>query len=160
MGDSRVLTGRPIGANSRKRTLHGPLLALLTSLFACRVAGQALVASVGMTWLPAMEQWFSELIPYPTLLIFQLLMLIVMIKITGEIWRGKGTFATVRPHWSNRLKTFSAVYAGLMVLRYPLTMILHPEMRWVGDIIPIIFHMVLAGFIFILGDYHRMTTEP
>ena len=39
-------------------------------------------------------------------------------------------------------------------------MILHPEMRWVGDIIPIIFHMVLAGFIFILGDYHRMTTEP
>ena len=80
MGDSRVLTGRPIGANSRNRTLHGPLLALLTSLFACRVAGQALVASVGMTWLPAMEQWFSGLIPYPTLLIIQLLMLVVMIK--------------------------------------------------------------------------------
>ena len=150
MGDSRVLTGRPIGANSRKRTLHGPLLALLTSLFACRVAGQALVAFVGMTWLPAMEQWFSGLIPYPTLLIIQLLMLIVMIKITGEIWRGKGTFATVRPQWSNGLIKFSAVYAGLMV----------PRLLWFGDIIPIIFHLVLAGFIFILGAYQRMTTDP
>ena len=160
MADGLVLPGRFIGANSRKRTLHAPLLDLLTALFACRVAGQALVAVVGVTWLPATEQWFSGLIPYPTLLIIQLLTLIVMIKITGEIWRGKGTFATTRPHWSNGLIKFSAVYAGLMVSRYPLTLILHPEMLWFGDIIPIIFHLVLAGFIFILGAYQRMTTDP
>ena len=33
-------------------------------------------------------------------------------------------------------------------------------MLWFGDIIPIIFHLVLAGFIFILGAYQRMTTDP
>jgi len=54
------------------------------------------------------------------------------------------------------LMKFSAAYAGLMVLRYILTMMLHPEMRWFGDIIPIIFHFVLAGFIFVLGHYHQV----
>ena len=67
--------------------MHGPVLALLTFLFALRVLGQALVVFVGVAWQPIMEQWFSGLIPYPTLLMIQLLMLILMVKITGEIWR-------------------------------------------------------------------------
>ena len=135
--------------------MHGPLLALLTFLFALRVLGQALVAFFGVTWLPAMEQWFSGMIPYPALLIIQLLMLMLMVKITGEVWRGKATFGTPRPHWSPFLIKFSAVYAAAMVLRYALTTILRPEKRWFGDAIPIIFHFVLAGFIFVLGDYHQ-----
>jgi len=135
--------------------MHGPLLALLTVLFALRVLGQALVAFAGVTWLPVIEQWFSGVIPYPTLLIIQLLMLMLMVKITGEIWRGKGTFATPRPHWSQFLMKISAVYAGAMVLRYALTMISRPELRWLGDVIPVIFHFVLAGFIFVLGHYHH-----
>ena len=135
--------------------MHGPVLALLTFLFALRVLGRALVAFVDIAWLPIMEQWFSGLIPYPTLLMIQLLMLILMVKITGEIWRGVGTFAIRRPDWSQFLIRFSAIYAGAMVLRYVLTMILHPEMRWLGDVIPVIFHFVLAGFIFVLGHFHR-----
>jgi hypothetical protein len=140
--------------------MHGPLLALLTFLFALRVLGQALVAFFDVTWLPAMEQWFSGLIPYPALVIIQLLMLMLMVKITGEIWRGKGTFATPRPHWSQFLIKFSAVYAAAMVLRYALTMILRPEKRWFGDVIPIVFHFVLAAFIYVLGQYHNMTAKP
>jgi len=135
--------------------MHGPLLALLTLLFALRVLGQVLVAFFGVTWLPAMEQWFSGLIRYPLLLIIQILFLLLMVKITGEIWRGKGAFAVPRPHWSQFLMKFSAVYAAAMALRYALTMILRPEMRWRGDIIPILFHFVLAGFIGVLGHYHQ-----
>jgi hypothetical protein len=135
--------------------MHGPILALLTLLFALRVFGQALVAFVGVTWLPPMEQWFSGLIPYPALLIIQLLMLLLMIKVASEIWRGKGFYAEPRPHWSQFLIRFSAVYAAIMVLRYILTMILQPEMRWFGSAIPITFHFVLAAFIYVLGHYHR-----
>ena len=135
--------------------MHGPVLVLLTFLFALRVLGQALVAFVGVAWLPIMEQWFSGLIPYRALLMIQLLMLILMVKITGEIWRGVGTFAIRQRHWSQFLIRFSAVYAGALVLRYVLTMILHPEMRWLGDTIPIIFHFVLVAFMFVLGHYHR-----
>ena len=135
--------------------MHGPLLALLTFLFALRVLGQVLVAFAGVAWLPAMEQWFSGLIPYPALLAIQLLMLILMGKITREIWLRAGFFAELRPHWSPFLMKFSAVYAGAMGLRYVVTMILRPEMRWFGGTIPIYFHFVLAGFIFVLGRYHR-----
>lgn len=155
MDDNPYLTDFHTGEYRKQRAIHGPLLALITAQFAVRVVGQALVAFVGVSWLPAMEQWFSGVIPYPSLLIIQLLMLMLMIKITGEIWRGKGTFAVVRPHWSNFLMKFSAAYAGLMVIRYALTMALHPEMRWFSDIIPIVFHFVLAGFIFVLGHYHQ-----
>ena len=139
--------------------MHGPLLALLTTLFAVRVLGHALVAIFGVTWLPPMQRWFSGLIPYPALLIIQLLMLLFMIKITNDIWRANGRFAIVRPHRSKFLKKLSAIYTGVMVSRYILTMVLRPEMRWSGDLIPIIFHFVLAGFIFIIGDYHQVTTD-
>jgi hypothetical protein len=46
-----------------------------------------------------------------------------------------------------------------MGVRYVLTMIRHPEMRWAGDISPIAFHFVIAGF-FGLGMYHQLTTNP
>jgi hypothetical protein len=134
--------------------MRGPVLALLTLLFLLRVSGQALVAQFGVTWLPAMEHWHSGLIPYSTLLTIQLLMLIVMLKITRDIWRGTGFFALVRPSWSRFLICFSAIYAGSMALRYALTMTFYPEMRWFGGTIPIFFHFVLAGFIYVMGRFH------
>jgi hypothetical protein len=134
--------------------MRGLILALLTSLFFLRVLGQALVAFLGVTWLPAMEHWQSGLIPYPTLLTIQLLMLIAMVKITSDIWRGTGFFALVRPSWSRFLICASAVYAGAMTLRYASTMAFYPEMRWLGDAMPIFFHFVLAGFIYIVGRFH------
>ena len=134
--------------------MSGPVLALLTLLFLLRVLGQALVAWFGVTWLPAMEHWHSGLIPYPTLFTIQLLMLIVMVKITRDIWLGTGFFAPVRPSWSRFSICLSAIYASAMALRYVLTMTFYPEMRWFGGTIPICFHFVLAGFIYVVGRFH------
>jgi hypothetical protein len=133
---------------------RGPVLAVLTLLFFLRVLGQALVAWFEVIWLPAMEHWHSGLIPYPILLTIQLLMLIVMAKITRDIWRGSGFFALVRPSWSRRLICVSAIYAGAMGLRYAWTMAFYPEMRWFGGTIPIFFHFVLAGFVYVVGRFH------
>jgi len=135
--------------------MHGPILAALTVLFALRVLGQALVAFFGVVWLPAMNQWFSGMIPYPALLVFQILMLILMIKISIDVWRACGIFGAPRRHWHNFLIKFSVAYAALMALRYGLTMILYPEMRWFSGTIPIFFHFVLAAFIYVIADYHR-----
>ena len=139
------------------RSVHGPILAVLTFLFTLRILGQLLVALFDVGWLPPMEKWFSGVIPYPLLLVIQLLMLLLMCKITKEIWLSVGFYAERRGHWSHFLKRFSMVYAGSMVLRYLLTMTLQPEMRWFGGVIPITFHIVLAAFIFTLGDYHSET---
>ena len=133
---------------------HAAALALLTLLFFFRVVGQALVAFFGIFWLPPMEQWYSGLIPYPTLLAIQIVMLLVMIKICADIWRPAGFFAVRRPAWSRHLIALSIIYAAAMALRYVLTMLFRPEMRWLGGTIPIFFHFVLAGFIFVLGRYH------
>jgi hypothetical protein len=133
--------------------MHGRVLALLTLLFFFRVLGQALVVFFSIPWLPPNEQWVSGLIPYPALLVIQIVMIMAMVKITADIWRGTGFFAATRPSWSRFLIGFSAVYAGSMALRYILTMIFFPEMRWLGGAIPIFFHFVLAGFIFVLGRY-------
>ena len=139
------------------RSVHGTILAFLTFLFTLRILGQLLVALFDVGWLPPVEQWFSGVIPYPLLLVIQLLMLLLMCKITKEIWLSVGFFAERRGHWSQFLKRFSMVYASSMVLRYLLTMTLQPEMRWLGGVIPITFHFVLAAFIFTLGDYHSET---
>jgi hypothetical protein len=133
--------------------MPGAILAFLTLLFFLRVLGQALVAFLGVTWLPPMEQWFSGLIPYPILLAMQIGMLLIMIKISTDTCRSAGFFAKPRPRWSRFFAGFSAFYAGVMIVRYVLTMIFKPEMRWFGGTIPIFFHFVLAGFIFTLGAY-------
>jgi uncharacterized protein len=138
--------------------MHGPLLAFLTLLFFLRVLGQALVAFFGVPWLPPMGEWFSGLIPYPILLVIQLIMLVGMIKISADLRRGRGFFAAPRQAWSKFLIGFSAIYAGAMIVRYVLTMILHPETRWLGGVIPIFFHFVLAGFFYVWGRYHAPRT--
>ena len=101
-----------------------------------------------------MEHWYSGLIPYPILLVIQIVMLLVMAKISSDVCRDSGFFATLRPSWSRYLVGFSAIYAAAMALRCVLTMIYRPELRWYGGTIPIVFHFVLAGFIFVLGRFH------
>jgi hypothetical protein len=123
-------------------------------LFLFRVLGQALVVFFSVDWLPATEHWYSGLIPYPILLPIQLFMLVAMIKITVDVWRGHGWFADPRLSCSRFLVVLSAVYAGGMVLRYALTMVYRPEMRWLGGTIPIFFHFVLAIFLYAWGHFH------
>ena len=134
--------------------MHGPVLAFLTWLFFLRVLGQALVVFFSVDRLPATEHWFSGLIPYPILLAIQLVMLAGMVKIASDVWRTRGFFATPQPSWARFLIVCSVIYAGSMVLRYGLTMAYHPEMRWFGRTIPILFHFVLAGFLYAWGKFH------
>jgi hypothetical protein len=142
---------------------HGPVLAFLTLLFFLRVLGQALVVFFSVSWLPSApfsffspstEQWASGLIPYPTLLATQVVLLIGMVKIVSDVWRGKEFFAQPRMRLAGFLTSFSAIYAGSMLLRYVITMILRPEMRRFGGTIPIFFHFVLAAFLYTWGKFH------
>ena len=49
---------------------------------------------------------------------------------------------------------FSYLYFGGMVLRYVIWMWRRPDQRWFGGTIPIIFHCVVAAFLFTFGTYH------
>jgi hypothetical protein len=80
-------------------------------------------------------------------------MLTGMVKVVSDVSRACGFFAKARPSWSRFLVGFSAVYAGSMALRYILTMIFFPDMRWLGGVIPISFHFVLAAFLYVWGRF-------
>jgi hypothetical protein len=120
----------------------GLILLALTVLFFLRVAGQALVAFLGVSWLPAMEKWYSGLLPYPVLFPTQIAILMIQGVIDVAVWRGHPVFATPRPRVACVLRRLSYLYALAMVARFAITRS-HP--------IPIVFHWILAAYLFTLA---------
>lgn len=122
------------------------MLWALTALFVARVAGQALVAFLGVSWLPPMELWYSGLLPYEYLLPSQLLIVALMIKISADFTRERGYFYGPRRFFARPWLIFGYVYLAAMLLRAVLIM---------DRPIPIVFHWVLAAFILVVGESHR-----
>jgi hypothetical protein len=127
---------------SRRPAGAALVLVLLTLLFAARTAGQALVAFLDVGWLPAMDRWYSGLLPYPVLLPVQLAILAVQAVVDRDVWRGHGRFARPRPRTGRRLQRLAVAYALAMLLRLALTG---------THAIPVVFHWILAAYLFTLG---------
>ena len=126
-------------------------LALFTLLLIGRVLGQLVVFLYAPRWLPPMEQWQSGLLPYPVLLVSQFVVLTCMILISRDFARGSGFFIAPHPRGGLFSIGFACVYFAGMVARYGIRMRRHPDQRWLGGTIPIVFHAVVAAFLFTWG---------
>jgi hypothetical protein len=135
-------------------TSYALWLWLFTALFFLRVVGQVVVVLFHPRWLPPMPQWYSGLMPYRYLLPAQILILALMVAIDLGFSAGSGVFVAPRPVLGRWLVGLSFVYWAGMALRYVLRMRRHPDQRWLGGTIPIVFHCVLAAFLFTFGRYH------
>ncbi len=124
-------------------------MSVLVALFALRVVGQTAVTYGVVAFLPPVEQWQSGLLPYPVLLIGQAILLALLVRVTLAVRRGSGVFATPMPRLASVLAWVSYAYAAAMIVRYGVTMMLRPEWRWFGHTIPIVFHGVLAAYLFV-----------
>jgi hypothetical protein len=133
------------------RATAGYLL-VLTVLFVFRVAGQLLVVLRSPAWLPPMHQW--HLMPYRLLLPIQIVFIALMALIMVSLVRGSGPLAAANPAFGRLLIGFSFVYAAVMAVRYVVRMYRRPGERWFGGAIPIVFHFVLAAFLFTWGKYN------
>lgn len=131
------------------------LLGVLSLAFAARVLGQLLVAVFGVGFLPPMEAWYSGLIPYSGLLPIQLVILAIQLEISRELWVGAGAVSVPRPMLGRALAWVSLVYFLTMVARYVITSVMLPEEGRFGDAIPIVFHWVLAAYLWILSRHLR-----
>jgi len=129
-----------------------PLLWLFTGLFVLRVAGQVLVALRPRKWLPPMWQW--NLIPYPILLPIQIVFIVVMVWINLAFTSASGIAAAKSEGSGSFLIVFSAMYALAMAVRYVVRMHRRPDQRWFGGTIPIVFHFVLASYLYTLGCFY------
>lgn len=136
-------------------TRRAALLWVLLGLFAARVAGQLAVASGRAPFLPPMAQWQSGLLPYPVLVALQILVLVVLTAACVHFTRGSGYFIVRRGWLGTPLWVFGWIYAASMIVRYAAWMTLRPDQRWTGDLIPVVFHLVLATFLLVVADHHR-----
>ena len=141
--------------DAEKATDVAFILWFFTGLFVLRVVGQMLVAVRPQRWLPPMQQW--NFIPYPILLPTQLVFIAVMVWIDMSFTLNIGISTTRDPDIGNLLIIFSAIYVMAMVIRYVLRMSRYPDQRWFGGTIPIVFHLVLASYLYALGNFYATT---
>lgn len=131
-----------------------PILWTLLFIFILRVIGQLLVVLGWQGFLPPMKEWHSGLIPYPWLVVSQVIIIVLYGKICLDFSRGKGLFVMPRKGLGKGLLIIGSLYFWTMVIRYFLLMALHPEARWFGGTIPIFLHLVLSMFLLIVGYFH------
>jgi hypothetical protein len=149
------VSGFPPGLTNLDETTAAALLAILTAAFALRVAGQFIVSWRAPAWLPPMPEWYSGVVPYPRLLAIQLVMLGAMSLVVVGVALGSPALADARPVIGTIVLVIAWPYALSMAVRYVVRMWRHPEARWTGRTIPIVFHVVLAMWLFVLGSYLR-----
>jgi hypothetical protein len=130
---------------------HGRWLWLLTALFALRVAAQPLALVVDAPWLPRFEAWHGGVLPYPVLLLSQLAILAWLVR---TAWRISTGAAVPRPTVGRLLLGAAGFYGGVMVLRLLLGATMLRDDRWFASPVPTAFHLVLAGYLFLLGRFH------
>ncbi len=110
-----------------------------------RVAAQAVVVLVHPRWLPPMKDWYSGLLPYPLLLPAQIAILVLMLFMIRQVARK----APRNRRLSIGIVIFATLYVAVMVVRLAILRTHHPDYLWYeGGMIPILFHWVLAGFLF------------
>lgn len=134
---------------------YAPLLWVLLALFCLRVAGQVLVAFFGVSFLPPMAEWQSGLLPYTVLLAAQVLIVALLARVCLDFSRGRGHFVQPNHRFARFALALGQIYFLSMVVRYVVRMGLHPEARWLGGTIPIVFHCILASFVMLFGHFHR-----
>jgi hypothetical protein len=136
---------------SRREQLRiGGLVAALT-LFFGRVVAQIQVLLLEPEWLPPMQAWYSGVLPYPILLPAQIVLLMLMSLVTYDHVRGRGFFWPSRRAIRIGLRAFAILYAAAMALRLLVSMSLPPHDLLDAGVIPIVFHWVLASFVWLVS---------
>jgi len=107
--------------------------------------------------LPPFEAWHSGAIPYSLLLASQLLILAA----SGWMaWRFSiGAVEPRRPIGLAAIAVGGLYFLG-MVARLVLGATVLSDVRWFASPVPTVFHLVLAGYLLLVGRFHYVHGEP
>ncbi|GJL83452.1 MAG: hypothetical protein DHS20C01_30860 [marine bacterium B5-7] len=136
--------------NYSSRPFSAWLIFLLT-LFVFRVAAQLLQTVHPVTFLPPFDAWQSGTLPYPLLLLAQLMIIALCLRMIIKVRTD-----TLRVNRKTGLVWLIPGFIYLFVMLFRLTAGLSfaVEHSWLGALIPTIFHLVLASFIISVGLYY------
>lgn len=146
--------------------LYGTLMWLLATLFAFRVSAQLLVLHYPELPLPSFEQWHSEVLAYPVLVIFQLAILFLLGVLSYRVISNQVIPNTKK---GKRLLILGAIYFIVMFVRLAISLtpihlsaIYFPELSdisWFQRPLPSFFHLVLASFLLIQARCYLIGNE-
>jgi hypothetical protein len=127
----------------------------LTGLFAFRVAAQPAALAFDRL-LPSFNSWDGGVLPYPVLLVTQL---VILGWLARTAWRFSTGRITPRPSIGRAALAFGGVYFGVMFLRLLLGATVLRDLRWFASPLPAFFHLVLATYLLVYGYCHVHTVS-
>ena len=128
--------------------LNCAVLWICIGLFFARVVGQIEVLLVAPGWLPAMQAWYSGLLPYPLLLPIQIALLMLMCVLAIGT-RTPRRLRGAADRTAAILRALAIVYVAVMVARLIVIVHRYGEDFYLHGAIPVAFHWVLALFILV-----------
>ena len=130
---------------------HALALTALLILFFGRVAAQLVQWLWPTPLLPDFAAWQSGLLPYGVLLVAQLLILALLLHQTVRIWSAR---ARPRRPLGGVLLTLGGLYMAGAAFRLAAGVAKLIDLPFFQAILPSVFHVVLAGVVLVLGDFH------
>ena len=124
---------------------------LCTSLFAFRVAAQLTALLFKPSFLPKFESWHGGVLPYPLLLVTQIL---ILIWLSWTAWRFSQSSIYPRRRLGAIIILFASLYFLVMLVRLLLGLTILSEHRWFSSYLPAFFHLVLASYLLLYGYFH------
>lgn len=146
------MTTQALTATAPRKTHLAAWLWLLLTLFCFRVAAQLIQVYWSVRWLPDFESWHSAVVFYPLLFCAQLMIIAFYGWMAWRVTTGRLVpSARAGRVWT----TLAIVYVAVMFVRLLIGASDVTTVRWFHSYISIAFHFVLAGFLYVVGLYHR-----
>ena len=137
---------------SASRTVTLKILTILLLLFCFRVAAQLLQKIWDIPLLPEYDTWHSASISYSTLLLSQLIIILLSVVVIMRINQDSYRAHPVR---CKIMLWLGWIYFLFMLIRFVLSITVMQSHSWFGATMPAFSHMVLAGFLIVLGEYEK-----
>ena len=143
--------------NPNPSKTHAQWLWLLLAIFVVRVIAQPLALILETPLLPRFESWHSGVLPYPALVVAQLLIIAWFARTSSRFGNGE---VVPRRRRGVFFLFFGSVYFLTMFARLVLGLTVYRESRWFTSYIPTVFHLVLASWLLLYGHYHYRYGSP
>src|ERR1700730_5787742 len=146
---TRMLNGA-IDARARAKGIpvSTAVLWACIGLFFARVVGQIEVPLGGVPWLPAMQAWYSGILPYPLLLPIQIALLMLM-GVLAIRTRAPRRRTEAADRTAKIFRILALLYVAGMAVRLILIVRLYGKDYYLHGAIPVAFHWVLALFVLV-----------
>ena len=132
-----------------------PYLVGLSALFVGRVVVQLVQGVHEFNWLPPFAAWQSGALPYPVLIVFQVVIVVTQIGIIRSVMAGR---RLLPPNRVRVLACCGFAYLGVMVVRLFAGLTFADGNAWLDARLPTLFHLVLACFVLIWVRYESTGT--